>query len=201
MDPFGGRAHTDCVSTTPRPPTLAALQRRLEERDAEIVVLKLLVEKLEQQLLKSRRSRFGQSSEQLDGLPTLTPALPAPGTTERPPAANRPAIDRSLPAHLPREPHVHRPVVTDAACDAMGQPSGCTCCGGRLRQIGQDVSEQLEYIPVRFKMALLQGGVAGEGRPAPDGTYAGVTERRTKWGLAAASMRLSTTAPMATSVR
>jgi hypothetical protein len=49
--------------------------------------------------------------------------------------------------------------------------------------------------------ALLQGGVAGKGWPAPDGAYAGVTERRTEWGLAAASMRLSTTAPMATSVR
>ena len=153
MDPIGGRRHTECVSTTPRPPTLAALQRRLEERDAEIVVLKLLVEKLELQLLKSRRSRFGQSSEQLDVQPTLAVAQLAPATTERVPiAANRPAIDRSLPAHLPREPHVHRPVVTDAAHDAMGRPCGCTSCGGRLRQIGQDISEQLEYIPARFKV-------------------------------------------------
>lgn len=153
MDPIRGRRHTDCVSTTPRPPTLAALQRRLEERDAEIVVLKLLVEKLELQLLKSRRSRFGQSSEQLDIPPTLAVAQIAPAATERvPTAANRPAIDRSLPAHLPREPHVHRPVVTDAAHDAMGLPCGCTLCGGRLRQIGQDVSEQLEYVPARFKV-------------------------------------------------
>jgi hypothetical protein len=44
MDPFDGHLHTGCVST-PRPTTLAAMQRRLEERDAEIVVLKLLVEK------------------------------------------------------------------------------------------------------------------------------------------------------------
>ena len=36
--------------------------------------------------------------------------------------------------------------------DAAGQPCGCTDCGGRLRQIGEDVSEQLEYVPARFKV-------------------------------------------------
>jgi transposase len=36
--------------------------------------------------------------------------------------------------------------------DAAGQPCGCTVCGGRLRQIGQDVSEQLEYVPAYFKV-------------------------------------------------
>ena len=152
MDPISGRRHTDRVSTTPRPPTLAALQRRLEERDAEIVVLKLLVEKLELQLLKSRRSRFGQSSEQLGDQPALAVTQPVLAPRRAQTAANRPTIDRSLPEHLPREPHIHRPVVTDAAHDAMGLPCGCTDCGGRLRQIGQDVSEQLEYVPARFKV-------------------------------------------------
>jgi transposase len=34
--------------------------------------------------------------------------------------------------------------------DAAGQPCGCTACSGRLRQIGQDVSEQLDCVPARF---------------------------------------------------
>ena len=61
-------------------------------------------------------------------------------------------MDRSLPAHLPREAHVHRPAATAAHHDSAGQPCGCSACGGRLRQIGQDVSEQLEYVPAHFKV-------------------------------------------------
>lgn len=38
------------------------------------------------------------------------------------------------------------------AHNAIGQASGCTACGGRLRLIGQDVSKQLEYVPSRFKV-------------------------------------------------
>ena len=67
-------------------------------------------------------------------------------------AANAPAVSRSLPAHLPREPHVHRPPTTEAHHDTAGQPCGCSACGGRLRQIGQEVSEQLEYVPGHFKV-------------------------------------------------
>ena len=61
-------------------------------------------------------------------------------------------IDRQLPAHRPRENRVHRPAATDAAHDVAGDACGCTECGGRLPQIGADVSEQLEFVPSRFKV-------------------------------------------------
>lgn len=67
-------------------------------------------------------------------------------------AANAPALDRSLPVHLPREQQVHRPATTAAHHDMAGQLCGCSACGGRLRQIGQEVSEQLEYVPGHFKV-------------------------------------------------
>jgi transposase len=67
-------------------------------------------------------------------------------------AANAPALDRSLPVHLPREQQVHRPATTAAHHDMAGQPCGCSACGGRLRQIGQEVGEQLEYVPGHFKV-------------------------------------------------
>ena len=35
---------------------------------------------------------------------------------------------------------------------ATAQACGCTACGGRLRQIGADVSEQLEFVPSHFKV-------------------------------------------------
>ena len=52
------------ASTTPH--TVEGLLRVVEEKEAEVVLLKLLVDKLKLQLLRSARARFGASSEQLD---------------------------------------------------------------------------------------------------------------------------------------
>ena len=54
-------------------------------------------------------------------------------------AKTRPGL-RDLPAHLPRRTVVHTPL---GGC-------GCTACGGGLREIGQDVSEVLDYEPGTF---------------------------------------------------
>lgn len=128
----------------------------IEARDSEVALLRLMVDKLKLQLLRRVRAEFGQSSEQLAAQGTLidggvVPVAPGSVAAAAKPA-NAPEIDRSLPAHLPREPHVHRPDTTDAHHDAAGRSCGCTACGGRLRQIGQDVSEQLEYVPAHFKV-------------------------------------------------
>jgi transposase len=143
-------------STTPH--TVDGLLRVVEEKEAEVAFLKLLVDKLKLQLLRGARDRFGASSEQLDdpqialieGAPLYE--RPAPIPAALPDAANAPEIDRKLPAHLPRENQVYRPETTSDHQDANGQACGCTACGGRLRLIGHDVSEQLEYVPARFKV-------------------------------------------------
>jgi len=144
------------LASPAQPHTIEGLLRVIEVRDSELALLKLMVDKLKLQLLRRMRSEFGVSSEQLaaqaslidgDVVPPEPRALPA--KTE---AANAAEIDRSLPAHLPREAQVHRPDATDAHHDGAGQACGCTTCGGRLRQIGQDVSEQLEYVPAHFKV-------------------------------------------------
>jgi transposase len=139
--------------------TIEGLLRVIDARDSELALLKLMVDKLKLQLLRRMRAEFGASSEQLDAQATLIEGSSASAhkpVPAKPPAAdaaaNTPSIDRSLPAHLPREPQVHRPQATDAHHDAAGQACGCTACGGRLRQIGQDVSEQLEYVPAHFKV-------------------------------------------------
>ena len=140
------------------PHTVEGLLRVVEARDAEVVLLKLMVDKLKLQLLRSLRARFGSSSEQLDdpqiALLEDEPLYerPAPIVVAAPDAANAPEIDRKLPAHLPREPQVYRPETSSDHHDANGLACGCTACGGRLRLLGQDVSEQLEYVPSRFKV-------------------------------------------------
>ena len=48
---------------------------------------------------------------------------------------------RTFPTHLPRETIVHAP----SAC-------GCPECGGKLRTLGEDVSEVLDYVPGYFKV-------------------------------------------------
>ena len=168
-----GAGHSDPVAhdtDTPaqQPEDAATLRLRLQERDAEVQLLKLLVAKLKLQLVRRNRMVFGSSSERftdgaqspqgtlLEGqlLYELQASKPASVPTSAPvsPAANSPTIDRSLPEQLPREAHVVRPDASTEHQDAAGQACGCGQCGGRLREIGRDVSEQLEYVPGRFKV-------------------------------------------------
>ena len=146
-------------SDTPQAPhTVESLLRVVAAREAEVAFLKLIVDKLKMQLLRRTRSQFGPSSEQLhdpqialiEGQPLDEQAV----AKERAklPAANTAEIDRTLPEHLTRETQHYRPETTASHSDTAGEPCGCTACGGRLRQIGQDVSEQLEYVPAHFKV-------------------------------------------------
>jgi transposase len=122
---------------------LTALKALLNTREQEIAHLKLLVAKL-------RRQQFGRRAESLDGLTQFELGLDEIACalgTDTTPITDTPRVERErpvrkpLPAHLPREVEVH-------------QPASCQCpdCGNALRRIGEEVSEQLEYIPARFKV-------------------------------------------------
>ena len=139
-------------SLPPTPLTIDALLRVIAERDAEVALLKHMVDKLKLQLARRVREQYGRSSEQLDTQLTLIPAdaLKArEASAAQPPKTEprKPRATRKLPEHLPRETRVHHPrgYVADAPC-------ACSECGGKLRQIGQDVAEQLEYVPGHFKV-------------------------------------------------
>jgi len=45
-----------------------------------------------------------------------------------------------LPPELPREEEV------------LSAGDRCTDCGGKLKRLGEDVTEELEYVPGRFKV-------------------------------------------------
>jgi transposase len=115
----------------------------LESRLAEIEHLKLIVAKL-------KRMQFGRRSEKLDReieqlelrLEELQIKAPAVASTAEQPKGEettQPAR-QGLPEHLPRERVVHEP--------------SCTCpdCGSPMRQIGEDVSEVLDYVPAHYKV-------------------------------------------------
>jgi transposase len=122
---------------------------QLVSRDVEIQNLQLLI-------LKLKRMQFGRKSEKLDrridqlellleDLETArqesaepAAAIPAEPASEETP--QRPAR-RSLPAHLPRKDRTIAPKQT-----------ACPDCGGKLRRLGEDVSEMLEYVPAHFEV-------------------------------------------------
>lgn len=52
--------------TSNAPHTIDSLLRVVEPRDAEVALLKLMVDKFKVQLLRRVRAQFGPSSEQLD---------------------------------------------------------------------------------------------------------------------------------------
>ena len=115
---------------------------------SEVKSQALLIEKLKHQLAGMRRHRFGASSEALDQLQlTLedeevaqaaeraeVPAA-SPDTETEPKAQPK---RKPLPDHLPRHEEVLSP------------GENCNKCGGTFKTLGEDVTEELEYVPGRF---------------------------------------------------
>jgi hypothetical protein len=95
--------------------------------------------------------QFGRKSEKLDHqieqlelqLEDLQ-ADDAEAEREMPPADRAPrqrAPRKPLPEHLARDEKVYLPATTDYPA-----------CGGNLKQLGEDVSEQLEFVPASFRV-------------------------------------------------
>ncbi|MDR8051552.1 IS66 family transposase [Burkholderia cenocepacia] len=112
---------------------------------AEIEHLKLLIAKL-------RRMQFGRRSEKLDRqIEQLELRLEeleadegaAPIEIPRTPRTAPEQVQRKpLPDHLPREIQIHWPESRET----------CTACGAPMKQLGEDVAEQLEYVPASFRV-------------------------------------------------
>lgn len=117
------------------------------ERDARIAAL-------EAQLALLKRRQFGQSSEKLgtviaqlelaleelredDGSASERLEKAAPAAARGQPLGQ--PRRAPLPEHLPIEEIMH------------AAPGSCPACGGALRPLGEDVREELDYVPGRFK--------------------------------------------------
>lgn len=135
------------------PDDVDALKAMLLEARAALVERDLEIEQLKAQIEKLRRAQFGRKSEQLDreiarletrledltgsrGAAEVREALRRGKKTGEPQRATREA----LPEHLPREEQVLEP-----------EPN-CPECGGEMRSLGEDVSEQLGRIAATFKV-------------------------------------------------
>ncbi|PZX10357.1 transposase [Palleronia aestuarii] len=56
-----------------------------------------------------------------------------------------PAEEKGKPKRRPIPDHVPRTMI-----ELLPKQDDCSACGGRLRQVGEDVTEELEYVPGRF---------------------------------------------------
>jgi len=136
----------------PLPSDVESLQRLVREQQAQLLSRDVLIEQLKLQLARLKKMKFGRSSEQLDAqiaqlefsLEELeaNAAATAPLKTPASELATKPAR-KPLPDHLRREPQVHQP--STGSCN-------CPECGGKLRALGEDSSEVLEYVPEHWKV-------------------------------------------------
>ena len=123
---------------------VAGLTEQLNTRAVEIEHLKL-------QIAKLRRMQFGRKSEKLDHqIEQLELQLEDLQADEGEAAREMPAADqaprkksvrRPLPDHLPRDEKMYPP-----------PGEACPACGGGLHPLGEDVAEQLEWIPGSFRV-------------------------------------------------
>jgi transposase len=118
---------------------------KLTSRASEIERLKLLVDKLQRMLFGAKSEKVLRQIEQLelqleelgaaDAVEEKRGALKA-----KLPIAAKP-FRRPLPDHLPREIHTHMPGQQD-----------CPDCGSKMRELGADTAEMLEYVRSCFKV-------------------------------------------------
>lgn len=132
---------------------LESQRKTVSEQHQELLAGREQIEHLKLVVEKLRHMMFGAKSEkivlQLDQLElhleelesaqaeaeaAFDPLVPVQETKTR-------STRKPLPEHLPREVVTHLPASDD-----------CPGCGGAMRQFGEDVTEQLEYIPESFKV-------------------------------------------------
>jgi transposase len=144
------------TTTSELPTDLATAHELIRQLVATLRLKEHLIEKLQHQLEQLLRQRYGRKSEKLDpaqlllfareilaSLGTETPA-PQPAA-EPPPSPPEPAPPKKnghgrkvLPASLPRQRVVH---------DLLPEQLPCPECGTLRIRIGEEVREQLDYIP------------------------------------------------------
>jgi transposase len=125
---------------------LSEQSQELRSGSEQIEHLRLVIEKLRRMMFGAKSEKIVLQLEQLEfhleELESSQAEMEAAVERVRP--ADEPKTRprrKPLPEHLPREVITHLP---HGDC--------CPDCGAHLRQFGEDVAEQLEYIPESFKV-------------------------------------------------
>ena len=135
----------DLDITPEDPEELRAVNRLLAD---EVKSQALLIEKLKHQLAGQNRHRFGVRPESLDQL-NLTfeedEAIAEAAEEQTQPQAT--TTEDKAPRQHSRKP---LPDYLDRREKVLSPGEDCARCGGKLKTLGEDVTEELEYVPGRF---------------------------------------------------
>jgi hypothetical protein len=135
-------------------PDAASLPDDIALLKAMLIAAGAELEQLRMQVARLRRMAFGRSSEKLthqaDQLELGLEEREAEAATAAMPVVTRTRetarpYRQPLPDHLPRTEVVH-----EALCV-------CPDCGGAMRRMGEDVTEQLDYVPASFRSCATSG--------------------------------------------
>ena len=122
------------------------LRRVTELLASEVKAQALMIEKLQHQLHGANRHRFGSKSEGMDQLQLFAEneeiAEAAVKAAETAPA--EPIELKEKPRRKPLPDHLER------IEQVLSVGEDCPECGGDLSKLGEDITEELEYIPGRF---------------------------------------------------
>jgi len=140
---------------------------KLRVYESELYAKTLHIEKLKFELTALRRARFGRSSEKLDhkitqmelALGDLEETQAEAEIKDETKSADEEARAHSLPAkpRAPKKPSVRRPLPEHLPRVRVEHSAACLCpnCGSsRLRQIGVDEREVLNYVPAHFEVQV-----------------------------------------------
>lgn len=128
---------------------IVGLQSTLSEKDVQLDEWKSKYQNILEQFRLAQQRQFGKSGEAAKqfGLFNEGEEIDTAAATEAEPDTETITYTRQkpkrkpLPEHLPRETVIHD--IEDKACN---------CCGHDLHRIGEETSEQLEFIPAQVKV-------------------------------------------------
>jgi len=138
----------DTFKSLPEDPT--ELRAVSELMAAEIKSQAYQIEKLKKELAAHRKARFGAKSESLDQLAfDLREDTEIEAAAEAQKAASKGDVDEAAPVkrthnRAPLPDHLER------QDEILSPGDSCGDCGGALKQLSEDVTEELEYVPGHF---------------------------------------------------
>jgi len=122
------------------------LRRVTELLASEVKAQALMIEKLQHQLHGANRHRFGSKSEGMEQLQLFAEneAIAQAVTEAEQTPATEPVEPKGKPKRKPLPDHL------DRIEQVLSIGKDCPDCGGDLSKLGEDITEELEYIPGRF---------------------------------------------------
>ena len=134
---------------------LIAASLKVDDLDAEIENLKLTIAKLQHDQHGKSSERTSVLMDQLQlQLGELVERRAQEKSADEIAAAQNPTNATQLEAPRQRQKPARRPLDAKLPRERRVEPTptACPCCGGKLRKLGEDVTEMLERVPASWKV-------------------------------------------------